>query len=127
MLIINFTRPLTEQHLLGIAHACGSNRDALVERLIRTSFIEDSQYPVQATKLIDRVNLSRKEWQHENILIVLPGHPSAAALLLAELHGRMGYFPPIVRIREGNLPGTWVFAEILDLRAQRNGAANEAR
>jgi hypothetical protein len=56
--------------------------------------------------------------------VVLPSLNFIAALLLAELHGRMGYFPPVVRTRpvEGSLPRRFEVAEILDLQGRRETA-----
>jgi len=54
----------------------------------------------------------------------LPSLNFIAALLLAELHGRMGYFPPILRLRpaEGSVPPRYAVAEILNLQALRDAA-----
>jgi len=45
-------------------------------------------------------------------------------VLLAELHGRMGYFPPIVRLRPvpNALPPRFEVAEIINLQAVREAA-----
>ncbi|MGH2522324.1 MAG: CRISPR-associated protein Csx15, partial [Anaerolineales bacterium] len=41
-----------------------------------------------------------------------------------ELHGRMGYFPPLIRLRpvQEALPPRYEVAEILNLQAVRDGA-----
>jgi len=56
--------------------------------------------------------------------VVLPSLNFIAAQLLAELHGRMGYFPPVVRTRPvaGAVPRRYEVAEILDLQMTREGA-----
>jgi hypothetical protein len=61
-------------------------------------------------------------------LVNLPALAPAAAALLAELHGRMGYFPAIVRIRPvaGSTPPAYEVAEIINLQAVRD-AARERR
>ena len=43
---------------------------------------------------------------------------------LAELHGRMGYYPPVVRLRPvpDSLPPRYEVAEILNLQAVRDDA-----
>jgi len=43
---------------------------------------------------------------------------------LAELHGRMGYFPPLLRTRPapGSLPPRYEAAEALNLQALRDAA-----
>jgi hypothetical protein len=48
-------------------------------------------------------------------------------MTLAELHGRMGYFPPILRLRpvEGAIPPRFEVAEIINLQALRDAARKE--
>ena len=68
--------------------------------------------------------LTPTQWQSEPILVVLPSLNFIAAALLAELHGRMGYFPPVVRTRPvaDVLPRRYEVAEILDLQGIRETA-----
>jgi len=43
---------------------------------------------------------------------------------MAELHGRMGYFPPLLRLKPvaGSVPPRFEVAEILDLQTARDEA-----
>ena len=68
--------------------------------------------------------LSAHEWQTASILINPPSLNFITALVLAKLHGRMGYFPPVVRLRpvEDALPPRYEVAEILNLQAVRDAA-----
>jgi len=45
-------------------------------------------------------------------------------VLLAELHGRCGYFPPCIRLRpaQGPVPPQYEVAEVLNLQAVRDAA-----
>jgi len=54
----------------------------------------------------------------------LPSLTPIAGLLLAELHGRAGYFPAVVRLRpaSGSTPPQYEVAELLNLQAVRDGA-----
>jgi hypothetical protein len=74
--------------------------------------------------LADSADLTSEQWQTQPILVVLPSLNYAAAALLAELHGRMGYFPSIVRLRpvKDALPPRYELAEIIDLQALRASA-----
>jgi hypothetical protein len=78
----------------------------------------------QAAALVDGLGLSPQEWQHEPPLIVLPSLNFGAAVVLAELHGRCGYFPPLVRTRPvpESLPPRYEIAEIVNLQALRDTA-----
>ena len=55
------------------------------------------------------------------LVVNLPGYAPAVAVLLAELHGRMGYFPAIVRVRPvgGAVPPRFEVGEVLNLQAIR--------
>ncbi len=120
--LLNFSHPLTQEQI------------AQVESLTRESFFRvediftqfDNQEPFepQLRELVRQIPLSVEEWQNEAILVNLPAYNFVAALLLAELHGRMGYFPPILRLRpiKGSLPPRYEVAEILNLQEIREEA-----
>jgi hypothetical protein len=57
-------------------------------------------------------------------LINPPSLNFVAIALLAELHGRMGYFPACLRLRpvEGSTPPRYEVAELLNLQEARNAA-----
>jgi hypothetical protein len=78
----------------------------------------------QLASLVDAITLSAEEMQTRNILVNPPSLNFITALLLAELHGRMGYFPAIVRLRPipESLPPRYEVAEILNLQAVRDVA-----
>jgi len=48
----------------------------------------------------------------------------AAFVLLAELHGRIGHFPSLIRLRPlpGSTPTTYEVAELINLQAIREEA-----
>jgi hypothetical protein len=81
-------------------------------------------YAEQARALANAVMLTGNEWQTDSILVNLPGHSSIAACLLAELHGRMGHFPAILRLRpkQNTTPQEYEMAEILNLQTIRDSA-----
>ena len=122
MLLLNFAHPLTADHLQQI--------EVLSSRKIdRVFFIPaniDPGLPLgpQIVALADRAGLSPEEWQTLPLLINPPALNFIAVALLAELHGRCGYFPAHLRMRpvQGSLPQQFEAAEILDLQAQRDGA-----
>jgi hypothetical protein len=61
------------------------------------------------------------------LLINPPSLSAIAVLVLAELHGRMGYFPSIIRLRPvpGSMPPQFEVAEILNLHSVREKARLE--
>jgi hypothetical protein len=94
---------------------------------LTTHFDEQQPFPPQVAALLAQVELTPAAWQGEPILVVLPSLNFIAAALLAELHGRMGYFPPVVRTRPvaGMIPRQFEVAEILDLQAIRDRARSQ--
>ena len=71
----------------------------------------------------DAVDQSTYDWHKRDILINPPGYAPAAFVLLAELHGRIGHFPVLVRLRPkpGQLT-TYEVAELINLQAIREDA-----
>jgi hypothetical protein len=122
MLILNYAHPLTKAQREQLQPHLDQSIDEVRE--IPTQLDLDAPFAPQATALADAAGLTPEAWQTEPLLLVLPALNYAAAALLAELHGRMGYFPPIVRLRpvEGALPPRYEVAEVLNLQALRAAA-----
>ena len=82
---------------------------------------------LQVRALVEQAGLSPQEWQTTPLLINLPSLNYAAALLLAELHGRIGHWPAIIRMRPvlNSTPPQFEFAEIINLQATRDAARLE--
>ncbi len=72
--------------------------------------------------MVNTLPFSSEEWELLPILVNPPSLNTITAVLLAELHGRMGHFPPIIRLRpiDGSLPTRYEVAEILNLQAVRD-------
>lgn len=122
MILLNFSHPLTDEQL---AQVEGLTSQA-VERVVRrpAQFDNGTDFGSQVVDLADSCDLTVTEWQTAPLVIVPPALNVIAVLLLAELHGRMGYFPPCVRLRpiEGSVPTRYEVAEVLDLQGQRDAA-----
>ncbi|MCS7222788.1 MAG: CRISPR-associated protein Csx15 [Anaerolineae bacterium] len=126
MILLNFAHPLIAEHMAQIECLTGQR----VERVIEIHTQIDPQQPLvpQVTALVDQVGLSPAEWQTLPLLVNPPSLNFIAVALLAELHGRCGYFPAHLRMRridEGNAlvysgPPRYEVAEILDLQAVRD-------
>ncbi len=122
MILINLSHPLTEAQQAQIETLIGQPVSRWIEHLAH--FAVGQPFAGQLTALVDGLGLSPAEWQGAPLLIVPPALNFATAALLAELHGRCGYFPPVVRLRpvEGSLPPRYEVAEIINLQALRDGA-----
>ncbi|HFD38310.1 MAG TPA: hypothetical protein ENJ31_00445 [Anaerolineae bacterium] len=122
MLILNFTHPLTADQVRQIETL--TDRAVAEVRHIPAQFDTEQPFAPQVVALADACGLSPEEWQTLPVLIVPPALNFIAVALLAELHGRMGYFAPVVRTRPvtGSLPPRYEVAEVLNLQAIRDAA-----
>lgn len=122
MILANFAHPLTREHLTQIEVLTGER----VERTIEVSTQLDLQQPFvpQVTALVDSAGLTPSEWQTLPLLVNPPALNLITAILLAELHGRMGYFPAVLRLRPvaGSVSPRFEVAEIVSLQAVRETA-----
>ena len=132
MVVLNFGHPLTSEHLRAIQRLTGSEANEVRNFPIQIDHGQD--LVPQVVRVVDEIGFSPTEWQTTEILVNLPSLNVIAAVLLAELHGRMGYFPPILRLRpvEGALPPRFEVAEIVNLqevreRARRKRSADPER
>ena len=125
MILLNFSHPLTAAQADQIAALTGQPIADL--RDLPTQFDEQQPFASQLAALMTTIDLTPAQWQGEPILVVLPSLNFIAAALLAELHGRMGYFPPVARTRPvaGSMPRRYEVAEILDLQALREQARRQ--
>lgn len=82
---------------------------------------DDPLFP-QVRSLADTCRLSAREWQTLPVLVNPPSLNFSATALIAELHGRMGYFPTIIRLRPVpcSTPPEFAVAEIVDLQRMRD-------
>ncbi|HRU94740.1 MAG TPA: CRISPR-associated protein Csx15 [Anaerolineae bacterium] len=122
MLILNYSHPLTPDQLSQLEALTGA---AIAEvREIPAQLDLEAPFAPQAVALADAAQLTPEQWQTTPLLLVPPALNFAAVALLAELHGRMGYFPPVVRLRPvaGALPPRYEVAEIINLQAVRDAA-----
>lgn len=125
MLILNFSHPLTEEQKTQIEALTGQ---AIAEvRAIPSQMDNARPFAGQIEEMVRAVGLSSAEWQTRPLLINPPAYNFAAVTLTAYLHGLMGYFPPVVRLRPvpEATPPRFEVAEIINLQAVRDAARRE--
>ncbi len=125
MTLLNFAHPITLEQAAGIEPLLGRP----IERTIACPAQFDPAMPFaeQARALMDTVGLTPEEWQTLPLLVNLPSLSVIAGLVLAEIHGRAGYFPAVLRLRPvaGAVPPRFEAAEILNLQEARDKARTE--
>ncbi|KKC28651.1 CRISPR-associated protein Csx15 [Caldanaerobacter subterraneus] len=122
MFLINFSHPLTENQIQKLEEKLGQK----IERVVEIDAYIDQQKSLipQIVELVDRVGFTPHEWQTVPFILNPPSLSISAVTLLAEVHGRCGYFPPVLRLRpiEGSLPLQFEVAEIISLHQVREEA-----
>jgi hypothetical protein len=122
MLLLNFSHPLLPDQVKQIEELTGQSVEEV--RHLPVQFDPQQPFAPQVEAVVADCELTPEAWQTESILINPPALNAIAVTLLAELHGRMGYFPPVVRLRPvaGSTPPRFEVAEVINLQQVRDEA-----
>ena len=122
MILLNFSHPLTPDQLAQVETLTGQPVERVVN--VPAHFDHDQPFDPQVVALADACALSPTEWQTLPLLVNPPALNFIAVVLLAELHGRMGYFPTVLRMRPvpGSTPPRFEVAEVMNLQTVRDAA-----
>ncbi len=125
MNILNFSHPLTEQQINQISAYLGAKPSRIID--VKTHFNADTSFAEQTQALFAELGISSDSLQQDIWLVVLPALNHIAAIVLAYLHGRMGHFPSIIRLKPVNelFVTTYELAEIMNLEEIRQTARSE--
>jgi len=122
IILLNFSHPITPEQMGQVEYLTARKIECLIE--INSQIDPQQQLVTQVRALVEQTGLSSSEWQGKSILVNPPSLNFITLVLMAELHGRCGYFPPVIRFRPvaGCLPPQYEVAEILDLQGIRDSA-----
>lgn len=125
MTIINFTHPITEEQKAQIENLTGQTVLQVID--VPAQFDNELPFDQQAVELVDDVGLTSTDWQSLSLIVNLPSLSPISATVIAELHGRMGYFPAVLRLRpvQNSTPPRFEVAEIINLQAVRDAARSK--
>ena len=78
-------------------------------------------------KAIEKIDLSPVQWQTTSIVAIPAGYSAIWSVVLAEIHGRLGYFPDVVHLRPSSAVTGEKFevAEIMNLRQVRHSSIDK--
>ncbi len=109
---------------LGIDYCCGGDRT--LEQACKAAHVplEQVRNSLEEAERAPKADGTGQDWQTAPLLVSLPELSTIAAAVLAELHGRMGYFPPVIRRRRigGSPRVVFEVAEIVNLQELREEA-----
>jgi hypothetical protein len=121
IVILNFGHPFTETQLA-----------EMTEHLDQGYEVQDIRMQIDRKRplvdlikeIVDGIGLTSEEWQTHPLVMNPPGLAPLALGLIAEIHGRCGYFLPMVHIRpvDGAMPPRYEVAEIVNLQSLREEA-----
>jgi hypothetical protein len=122
MILLNFAHPLTAAQRASVERCSGQALDRVIE--VKAQLDHDQPCVVQAHQMVEAVGLSSGEWQTLPLVVHLPSLSVVAALIVAELHGRCGYFPAVLRLKPvpDTTPPQFTVAEIVNLQVVRDAA-----
>jgi hypothetical protein len=125
MILLNFSHPLTPEQIARVEALTSQKVDQVLA--LNTHFDHQQPFLEQLREVLKQLPFSSEQWQTAPILVNLPSLNSISALLLAELHGRMGYFAPILRLKpvENAMPPRFEVAEVINLQSIRDAARKE--
>lgn len=117
--VINFSHALNDFQKEKIAQ----DLNCIIQRVIEQSvqFDHNRPFAVQAKEIMDEIE-RKCDFKSMPVVFCLPGFTEAAAVILAEFHGRTGHFPTIIRRRPVDSAGArhFEFAETIDLAELRD-------
>lgn len=98
MIILNFAHPLTSAMLQQIAEQLAVPLESIIEQRISTQINRQLPIEQEITRLTDSSGFDATQWQTVPFVVNPPGLATAALCLIAEIHGRTGYFPSVLNI-----------------------------
>lgn len=122
--VINYAHPFTDQQLVTLTDLV---RETPTVCEVVTHIDRHQPMADVARRLADAAQLAPQAWQTERIILNPPALAPLALALLAEIHGRCGYFPPVLNIRPVGdaLPPMFEVGEIINLQQLRDQAREQ--
>jgi hypothetical protein len=123
MIILNFSHPLTTEQLAQAEALTGQTADQTLA--CPAHFDPELAIAPQVEALFRAIPLTPNEWQTLSLVVNPPSFNYITAYVLAELHGRMGYFAPLLCLKPApnRVPPRYEVTEILNLQAVRDAGA----
>jgi len=116
MILINFANAFNAYQVRELEILAGES----LGRTFRFRIVTESDMPIarQLLRLMEKLSLTPEEIAQEIFVVNLPNHNVHAALVVAALYKRLGFFPRVVRTRPSmySIPPRTEVVELLDLQ-----------
>ncbi len=122
VIAINFSHPLTPEQCAQIESKSGASIERIID--VPTQFDDGEPFGDQLPYPIAHAGLTAEEWQTLPLIVNPPSYSPITAVLLAYLHGLMGHFPTVIRLRPraDSLVPRYDLAEVISLDCVRHEA-----
>ena len=97
MKILNFSHAISDEQFAQLRD--NFDLDVTPDDVIGIKTDLDLAQPLgpQVVELVKGIGWSRAEWETTPTLVILPSHPDIAVLVVAEVEGRRGHLPDVLR------------------------------
>lgn len=120
-ILVNFAHPITPEQIGEIRDRAGIRISEVVD--VPVHFDDGRPFSPQVSRVVDAAGLTEEEWQTVPTIVNVPGFAYIASALIADLHGRSGHFPTILRLKRSSEDTTkFLFAELIQLQEIRDSA-----
>jgi len=103
LLVLNCSHPLDASQLEALSSIGGAESTEVLEPDLRQLDLLADLAP-QVAEAMSTVPLTSREWETVPMVVVLPALSAAAAVVVAEVHGRSGHFPTVVQLIRSDSP-----------------------
>lgn len=119
--VLNFAHPITDEQAEQLKKLLGTEIE-VVDVPTQLDLFQSLQPQIE--RLLDQVGWSSSDWQTFSFVVNPPGLAAATAVVLAEIHGRAGYFPPVIVLRRvpDSTPPRFEVGELVNLQEVRDSA-----
>lgn len=122
MQILNFAHPFTPTMLEQTAKLLSIPTEQITEHRVTVQIDRSQPITLEMSRIVDSLGFSSETWQTQAFVVNLPGLAIAAGVLIAEIHGRTGFFPSVLTITPVPESVTPVFrvTEVIALQTVRD-------
>lgn len=125
MTILNLASPLSSDDLSMISALCGRKARRVVD--LGHAFSETEPLAPQVRALLDTLGFTSSDWQKQSIVVNLPADSVASTLIVADIAGRRGRTPSVIRWKSSGNRGRMEPFEVISLHEIRKEARHQRK